>query len=84
MPMDIILSDRLKQITDEKFNNELQYQLNQFLATSDYRSFHLYDSEFFPLTILISLSIMDYAIITVEEITTDEIQPIKKNGGRYL
>ena len=84
MPMDIILSDTLKKIKDEKFNNELQYQLNQFLSASDFRSFHIYDSEFLPLTILISLFLIDSAVITVEEITTDEIQPIKKNGGRYL
>ena len=82
--MKIILSDTLKQITDEKFNNELQYQLNQFLADSNHIVFHLYDSEFLPLTILISLFLIDSAVITVEEITTDEIQPIKKNGGRYL
>ena len=68
----------------EKFNNELQYQLNQFLSASDFRSFHIYDSEFLPLTILISLFLIDSAVITVEEITTDEIQPIKKNDDRCL
>ena len=82
--MDIILSDTLKKIKDEKFNNELQYQLNQFLADSNHIVFHLYDSEFLPLSILMILHITGFVIITAEEITTDEIQPTKKNGGRYL
>lgn len=74
--MDIILSDRLKQITDEKFNNELQYQLNQFLADSDSYNIHCYQSEFLPLTITILFLTNESIIISDEE--------IKKGNDKYL
>lgn len=72
--MEVLLSDRLKQFTDEKFNNELQYQLNQFLTVPDSKNIYCYQSQFLPITITILYFTDSTIVITDEEILTNETQ----------
>ena len=72
--MEVILSDRLKKITDEQFNDELQYQLNQFLTVPDSKNICCYQSQVFPIIITIFHFTDSTIIITDEEILTNEQQ----------